>query len=229
MKKLGLIGGTGPQSTIMYYQKLTSQYAKKHDSRTFPAINIESLDVYQVLNYCKKKDLNGLTTYLLKGFDILAKADCDFAALTGVTPHMVIDRLQKQASLPIISMLDVTAEYLNKRHKDKVLLLGTKSTMSNEFVKNTFIKKGITTIVPNPEQQDFIENKIENELELGTIKEKTVNQFKKICLQYLPKEEIQAVIIGCTELPLAFRLIKLPVEQVDMMQLHIKKLLELLN
>lgn len=46
MTKLGLIGGTGPESTLIYYQQLTSRYAQALHQDAFPPVMIESLDVF---------------------------------------------------------------------------------------------------------------------------------------------------------------------------------------
>lgn len=107
MHKLGLIGGTGPESTLLYYRELTHRVEEK--SGALPPLVIESLSVYRVLEYCQKNDDAGLAAYLLDGINNLARAGAEAATLTGITPHRVFDRLQAASPLPLISMLDVSA------------------------------------------------------------------------------------------------------------------------
>lgn len=57
MKKLGLIGGTGPESTIIYYKKIVYGANKIVGKNFFPNINIESRNVFDVLKFCSEKKL----------------------------------------------------------------------------------------------------------------------------------------------------------------------------
>ena len=91
MKKLGLIGGTGPESTIEYYRQI--EYGVQAKAGSFPNLTIESLSVFDVLRFCEEKDYKGLTAYLIKGFQCLADAGADFACLTGITPHLGSDQI----------------------------------------------------------------------------------------------------------------------------------------
>ena len=65
MKKIGLIGGTGPESTIVYYRRLVYDVQKRAGSACFPNLTIESLSVFDVLNFCEQGNFSGLTQYLL--------------------------------------------------------------------------------------------------------------------------------------------------------------------
>lgn len=226
MKKLGLIGGTGPESTLIYYQTITSQVEKK--TGKFPYLTIESLSVFDVLRYASSNDREGLSEYLLEGFEHLAAAGCEFAALTGITPHAVLDEIRKRAPIPVVSMIDTTAQALNKQAISSVLLLGTKPTMSGTFVTKPLERQGIRVFVPEPDIQEQINGHIENELEIGLVKESTQKFFKTYCQEALKRHPVQAIILGCTELPLAFKHLILPVPTVDVMDVHIRTLIDMI-
>lgn len=44
MKKIGLVGGTGPESTLMYYRKLNEEMDRLTGGKAMPEIVIESVD-----------------------------------------------------------------------------------------------------------------------------------------------------------------------------------------
>jgi aspartate racemase len=226
MKKLGLIGGTGPESTLIYYKEITSRVSQKMGGHTFPPLTIESLSVFEVLPLAMAHDYDGLTQYLLGGIRSLAAAGANFAALTGITPHVVFDRLEKASPIPLVSMIDTTAEYLMVHHLNKVLLLGTLPTMEGTFVKKPLEAKGIKVTVPSPEEQKLINHKIETELEYGNVTDSFCQELKAICNHYIATNGAEAVILGCTELPLAFARIALTVSTVDVMEIHIDALVE---
>lgn len=226
-KKLGLIGETGPESTIIYYHQLTQRVQQQ--TGNFPHINIESLSFFDVLNYMDQHDYEGLTEYLLRGINSLAAAGADFAALTGITPHIVIDQLQQQSPIPMVSMLDTTRDVLHHHGMKKVLLLGTEQTMNAGFAEKYLGQNGFDVTLPSLEERHYIGQKIENELELGKVVPTTQHKLIDIVNRIAQTKQLDAVILGCTELPLAFNGISLAIPQIDVMEHHIERLSALLT
>ncbi len=224
MHKLGLIGGTGPESTLLYYRELTHRVEEK--SGALPPLVIESLSVYRVLEYCQKNDDAGLAAYLLDGINNLARAGAEAATLTGITPHRVFDRLQAASPLPLISMLDVSAAAAVQAGYSKLLLLGTGPTMAGTFARAAFEKRGIEVVVPTPDQQATIHHLIATELERGIIRPASQERLLAITRAQVAATGAQAVVLGCTELPLAFAGKALPVPVLDVLQVHLEQLVK---
>ena len=88
---------------------------------------------------------------------------------------------------------------MNKR---KVGLLGTIFTMTADFFKKPFYSSNIEIIISTTEEMEFINCEISSELELGIVKKETLESFQKIIKRMVEEEGIEAVILGCTELPL---------------------------
>lgn len=57
MKKLGLVGGMGPESTIPYYHDIVYGVQEKLGSNVFPELTIESVNVFEVLQLCGEKNI----------------------------------------------------------------------------------------------------------------------------------------------------------------------------
>ncbi|WP_252319401.1 MULTISPECIES: aspartate/glutamate racemase family protein [Symbiopectobacterium] len=108
MKKLGLIGGTGPESTLLYYRKFVYDANKRNGDTFFQNLTIESINVYDVLAMCSLKDYAGLTDYLAEAVRHLTAAGAEVAALTGNTPHIVFNELQACSAIPLVSIIDAT-------------------------------------------------------------------------------------------------------------------------
>lgn len=228
MNKIGLVGGTGPESTIEYYKGIEYGVQQKSGCSFFPNLTIESLSVFDVLGFCKKQDYAGLTAYLLKGIHNLAAAGAQYAALTGITPHIVFDELSKASPIPLISMVDTARDYAAVHGYKKICLLGTLPTMEGTFFRRSFAKHGIEVITPNTEEMNYIGTKIETELELGQVLPETQHMFKKIAERIIQEEHVQAVVLGCTELPLLFDSVELSAPCIDVMQVHIHTLIDLI-
>ncbi len=228
MNKLGLIGGTGPESTVEYYKGIEYGVQQKSGRSFFPNLTIESLSVFDVLGFCRKQDYVGLTDYLLKGIRNLAAAGAQYAALTGITPHIVFDEISKVSPIPLISMVDTARDYAAANGYKKICLLGTLPTMEGTFFQNSFAKRGIEVVTPNAEEKNYIGTKIETELEFGKILPETQCAFKEIAERIIREEQVQAVVLGCTELPLIFDGVELMVPYIDVMQVHINALVDLI-
>lgn len=228
MKKLGLIGGTGPESTIIYYRNITQGVQKKLDTEIFPFLNIESLSVFDVLSYCDKADYDGLTDYLLKGIENLKRTGVDVAALTGITPHIVFDQLRERASIPLVSMVETSFEYSHRKGYKKIALLGTPPTMNGDFFKKPFENSGIQVVTPNVQEKESIGSIIANELEYGKVTQESCDKMKSISMRMINEENVEAIVLGCTELPLIFDKLSIPVDKMDVMKIHIENLINLI-
>ena len=226
MKKLGLIGGTGPESTIEYYRQI--EYGVQKKKGCFPDLCIESLSVFDVLDYCDRKDYKGLADYLVKGLNCLAEAGADFTCLTGITPHIVFDEISERSPVPVISMIDAVCEKTKKLGYQKIALFGTYPTMKGTFFQKPFHLAGIDVITPEEEEMQYIGKKIETELELGKIIPETQQKLCAIADRMVKEEGIQAVVLGCTELPMILNEKVLAMPCLDVMKIHTDKLISMI-
>ena len=222
MRKLGLIGGTGPESTVPYYRGIV--FAVQRERGNFPPLTIESVSVFDVLRLCGAGEYEKLTGYLLEAVRNLAGAGAEVAALTGNTPHIVFDRLQALSPIPLVSMVEATCRETVRRGLDRVGLLGTIFTMEEEFFRVPFREQGIQVAVPTRAEREYLNRVIADELELGTVREESRARVLAMVERMAREDGIQAVILGCTELPLLLSDRNSPVPCLDTMEIHINTL-----
>lgn len=221
-----MLGGVGPESTIPYYRGIIYGVQKKVGRPYFPPLTIESLSTFEVIRMSFHGLLEELTGYLLAGVRNLEAAGADFGALACNTGHMVFKELQAQSSIPLVSIVDVTCAEAQRQSFTKLGLLGTAATMDGVFFKRPFERAGMEIATPSDAEKEWIEQKITDELEFGIVKPETVSEFQKIVKRMMERNGIQAVILGCTELPMLFTDAALPVPVLDTMQIHIAVLVE---
>ena len=226
MKKLGLIGGVGPESTIPYYKGILNGVKERIGKPYLPPMTIESLSCFEVIRMSSEGDTDGLTHYLLSGIRNLAAAGAEVGALACNTGHLVFDELQKQSPIPLISIVEAACNETIQRRYHKVGLLGTSATMKTDFFKSPFRKAGIEVMIPTAEECTYISDCILNELEIGIVNDQTAAQIIHIMERMAAEQKIDAVILGCTELPLLFEGCVTPVPLLDTMQIHIKTLID---
>ena len=226
MKKLGLIGGTGPESTVEYYRQIA--YGVQERTGAFPKLVIESLSVFDVLRFCGDNDYEGLAEYLLKGFRSLAGAGAEFACLTGITPHIVFDEIAARSPVPVVSMVETACEEAKRLGFQRIALFGTCPTMAGTFFRDTFASHGIVAIPPAEEEMRYIGKKIETELELAKVIPETQQRLCEIAGRMAAEEQVQAIVLGCTELPMILNDDILPVPALDVMKIHIDRLVSMI-
>lgn len=226
MKKLGLIGGTGPESTIDYYRLLTAQYREKMDGASPPVI-INSVDLKRMIAWMSANELDKVTDYLVGEFEILEKAGVDFAALTANTPHIVFDELKRRVNLPLISIVEAACERAQALGFKSVGLFGTRYTMQAPFYPKVFSRTSIKLVTPNEEEQDYIHDKYFNELLKDTFLPETRTKFLAIADEMKARDGIEALILGGTEIPLLLRTEDHNgIQLLDTTRIHVDRLIE---
>lgn len=182
--------------------------------------------VFNVLKLCDEKKYDELTEYLMRAINNLVKSGAEFAALSANTPHIVFDRLKEQSPIPLISIVETTCEEAKHRELKKIGLLGTIFTMTEEFFKAPFVKNGIQVVIPSESELKMINKKISTELELGIIKEETLLFFQNVINRMKNENGIEAIVLGCTELPLLLNDEVSSVPCLDTMQIHISSIIK---
>lgn len=227
MKTLGLIGGTGPESTIEYYQAIISKFQEKTgDPENLPEFLMNSINMYKIFELLENGRTDELADYLAAAVHRLEKAGADFAVLAANTPHIVFDQVQEKVGIPLISIVEETAEKTRQLNLKKVGLLGTKFTMENDFFSRPFADSQIELQMPNEEEQHYIHEKIVKELEKGIVKQDTKEQFLEIIAKMEERGGIEGVILGCTELPMLIKPADTRMQQLNTTDIHVDAIVE---
>lgn len=224
MKKLGLIGGIGPESTVAYYRKIVHGVQLEAGKENLPRLSIESLNAFTVFSLCRNREFDRLAEYVLSALRSLAAGGADIAALTGNTPNIVMDRVRPLSPIPIVSAIEATCDAARRRGARKVGLLGTVFTMTNTFFKTPFEDRGMQVFVPTDDEIARIQAKIEAELEHGIVREETRQDFVAIIQNLQQREGIDHVALACTELPLILSDSNSPVACLDTVEIHVEAL-----
>lgn len=227
MKKIGLVGGTGPESTLMYYKELNSQIDKITNGKCMPDLAIESVNFRRAWEYVSDGKYKELTDYLSEKVNVLVAGNAEIISLTAGTMHIVIDEIEEQTKVNLISIPKAVCEEAIKRGYKKVGLLGTIFTMEKDYMKKDLLAEGIDVVVPDKADRELVAKKILEELEIGVVKESTLSEFNEIIKKMKDEQQIEAVILGCTELPLLLNDGNCVLPCLDSVEIHIKKLIEL--
>jgi aspartate racemase len=202
MKKIGLLAGVGPESTVDYYQRIIQAFPGGQPDSNIPEIVIYSANLYELIRIMTAKDWPALTGWLVTKIEALHRAGADFAAIASNTPHVVFDAVREKSPVPVISIVEETCRKAQSLQLKRPGLLGTKFTMQADFYPKAFEKAGIPMVVPSEADQQLIHQRLFTEIELGIIKDSTRQELLDIIQRMIQQHHIDSVILGCTELPL---------------------------
>ncbi len=201
MKKIGIIGGLGPEATIDYYRIIIDSYRKRQNGN-HPEIIIYSVNMHEFCFKTKHEEYDKVIGWLVNAVKSLHKAGADFVLISANTPHIVFDEVKALSPIPMLSIVEETCNVAEKMGLKKVGLMGTKTTMSADFYQKVFSKKGISIVVPDEHEQDYIDEKLFTEIAFSKIVEETRQGLLSIVKRMTENKSIQGMILGCTELPL---------------------------
>jgi aspartate racemase len=204
MKVLGIIGGIAPESTIAYYRAIIAEYRARVTDGGYPPVIINSIDLTTMLALAAT-DQRRLAIYLLGEIQRLADAGAQFALMASNTPHLVFDEVRAQSSLPLVSIVESARDAAKERRFRRVGLFGTRLTMEAEFYPRVFATAGIDIITPDPEDQAYIHEKYMEELVNAIFLPETRDRLLALIDRLRMQEQIEAVILGGTELPLILK------------------------
>ncbi len=225
MKKIGIIGGLGPESTKMYYDQIIEQYRVRANGQ-YPQIIIYSVNMEELKMYQEQKNMDSLEMMLSAKVDALADAGADFAVMASNTPHIVYDKVSRHAKIPMISIVEEAANHCRGVSTNKkVGLLGTGYTMRANFYPETFTRYGLDIFIPDSDDQDYIHKKIFSELALGIVKSETKERFIKIVGAMVKNYGVDSLVLGCTELPLIFDQEYFGLHYIDTVAIHVQAII----
>ncbi|HEB10471.1 MAG TPA: amino acid racemase [Spirochaetales bacterium] len=202
MKRIGIIGGIGPESTLDYYKKIIHAFQKQYVDLAYPEIIIFSINLNECLEIIEEGEWSKLIDLLADRVEALHRAGADFAVIASNTPHVVFNEVEKRSPIPMLSIVEETCRKAESMTLKKPGLLGTRFTMESDFFIKTFAGRGMSIVVPDKNDREFIHNKLMSEIELGIVKDSTREGLLSVVRRLVDRESIDSLILGCTELPL---------------------------
>ena len=201
MKRLGIIGGIGPESTVVYCRSILAA-GREGLAGAAPPVIINSIDVQTVLQLAETNPIPGLRDYLLSEIGILARAGASLALIAANTPHIVFDEVRQRSPIELVSIVEATRDAARDRGLTRLGLFGTKFTMQGRFYPDVFSRSGVELIRPGEDEQAFIHDKYVGELLKNTFRPDTRGRMVAIIQTMKDRDHIDGAILAGTELPL---------------------------
>jgi aspartate racemase len=219
-KSIGIIGGMSWESSSLYYKAINESVKQSLGGLHSARIILNSLDFAAIESLQHKGDWTAAGKLMNEAALSLQSAGADFLLIATNTMHKVADDTMTGVDLPLLHIVDPTAEAIIKKGHQKIGLLGTGFTMSDEFYKGRMQSKHrLEVLTPNQNDQALIHRIIYEELCLGHVNASSRSEYIEV-IEKLAAEGAEAVILGCTEITLLVDQSHTPIPLFDTTALH---------
>jgi len=202
MKTIGMIGGMSWESSLEYYRIVNEAVRERLGGFHSAKCVMYSVDFEEIERFQHQGDWAAATDVLVDAAQRVERAGAELLLICTNTMHLMAEAVAESVDIPLLHIVDVTAEDILIRGQNTVGLLGTQFTMEQDFYKGRLLDKhGIDVLVPEEEERKAIHGILYNELCLGEIRKSSQDVFRRI-IEGLQERGAEGIILGCTEIPL---------------------------
>ncbi len=198
---IGIVGCSA-EGAALCYQTICAQAALLLGAHTHPEVSMHTPSLHKYVQCLDAKDLQGVGELMLASAHKLAACGADFLVCPDNTIHQAFAYVQPRSPLPWLHIAQVVAAQAAARGFRKIGITGTSWLVDSEVYPEQFAAKGIAFMRPSRAERDEIQRIIMNELVAGALQMDSVVYFQHV-IQRMKEQGCDAVVLGCTEIPLA--------------------------
>jgi aspartate racemase len=225
MRTIGLIGGMSWQSSKTYYERINQLVAERLGGAHSARLIVISLDFAPIEQMQRQGRWKEAGAALADAAQALERAGAQVVAIGANTMHKVAHQVMAATQLPLIHIADALAAGLRRDGRSRPLLLGTRYTMEDPFMRDHLTAKGINAVIPDQADRDRLHAIIFDELIHGVVTDGSRQRVRAI-IGAGGAQEADSVIFGCTEIGMLFPPTDAGLPGYDTLELHARALVE---
>ncbi len=198
---LGLLGGMSWESSIEY-ERIINERVRCHLGGTHSAdMIIRSFDFSDIETIQANGDWETASRVLSAAAVDLQTAGAEAIVLCTNTMHRLADDIEAALHVPLLHIAEPTARAIQSAGMDRVLLLGTRYTMEQDFISSRLKARGVSTMIPAEADREMVHRVIYDELVRGVINDESRRLFTETIREAV-RMGASGVVAGCTEIEL---------------------------
>ncbi len=199
-KHIGIVACSYEGAALCYQTicKEGSQYMGEH---SHPEVSLHNHPLSDYMKFINKGDWDGVAELMLSSSERLAKTGADFLISPDNTIHQAFPMVIKKSPLPWLHIAEEVAKEAMGRHYRNIGILGTRFLMEGPVYPEALKRFQIACRIPPEKERQRINEIIFRELVYGIIDGSSKKYFQDIITEFR-SEGCDAVILGCTEIPL---------------------------
>ena len=200
MLHIGIVACSS-EGAALCYRTICTEGMKKLGPHKHPEISMHTPSFSDYVVHLDNDEWKGVAGLMLNSANKLAQSGADFLICPDNTIHKAFPYLEHQSPLPWLHIAEVVSSEALRRDYKKLGITGTKWLVESEVYPEKITEKGLSYLRPNEDDRNQIHRIIMEELVAGEFKNNSVEYFQKV-ITGLKDDGCDAVILGCTEIPL---------------------------
>jgi len=202
------------EGAALCYRTVCQESAATMGRHAHPEISMHTHPLSAYMEHIERDDWKGVADLMLSSAQKLKKCGADFLICPDNTIHRAFDRVAKKSPLPWLHIVEEVANEAERRGFRRLGILGTKFTMEGPVYPEVLKKRGMEFRVPSPLDRGQINRIIFDELVNGVFRAESFEVFRAV-IERLKSEGCDAVVLGCTEIPLLVKADRSPLPALD--------------
>ena len=199
-RHIGIVGCSA-EGAALCYRTICIEGATRLGSRAHPEVSMHTPSLSDYVACLERGDIAGVGNLMLASADKLAAAGADFLICPDNTIHQAYAIVEPHSPLPWLHIADVVIDEAQRRGYHKLGLTGTKWLVDSDVYPERLSAAGLECERPSTADRSEADRIIMDELVCGIFKPESV-AFYQTMIARLDQDGCDAVILGCTEIPL---------------------------
>jgi len=210
---IGIVGCSA-EGAALCYRTICAEGAQLLGPHAHPEVSMHTHSLAEYVKCLDRNDLQGVGELMLSSAAKLAKAGADFLICPDNTIHQAFPFMEARSPLPWLHIAEVVAIEAAKRGFRRIALTGTRWLVESEVYPEKLTAHGLEYVRPSAAEREEIHRIIMDELVYGIFKPEAVAYFQQVITR-MKDEDCDAVILGCTEIPLIMNDTNSPLPTLD--------------
>ena len=202
------------EGAALCYRTLCSEGAALLGPHAHPEISLHSISLAAYVDCLDRGDLRGVADLMLVSANKLAAAGADFLICPDNTIHQAFPHVEPRSPLPWLHIAEVVAQAAVRAGRRRLGITGTRWLVDSEVYPEKLAAVGVQAVRPSVAERDEIGRIIMDELVCGVFKPESVTRFQTV-FAGLQAQGCDAVVLGCTEIPLIMSDANSPLPTLD--------------
>ncbi len=202
------------EGASLCYRTLCAEGSALLGSHDHPEVSLHSFSLASYVEPIYRGDWQGVADLMLSSAKKLASTGADFLICPDNTIHQALPLIRQVSPLPWLHIAEVVALEAASRGFRRIGLTGTQWLVESSVYPDALQARGLEFLRPDPEERAEIHRLIMEELVLGILRPKAVATFQRIIAR-LQSERCDAIVLGCTEIPLLMNDSNSPLPTLD--------------
>jgi aspartate racemase len=189
------------EGAALCYRTICTEGAALLGPHAHPEVSLHTYPLADYMRHIYRDDWAGVGELMLSSAGRLAAAGAEFLICPDNTIHQALPAIRDRTPLPWLHIAEVVADEAARRGFTRLGLTGTKYLVASDVYPAALTARGLDFRRPLPDERDGIDRIIMEELVYGVFKPEAERYFQRVMTR-MRDEGCDAVILGCTEIPL---------------------------